>query len=134
MLLRHQLVLGNRLSGFVFTAILILALVGIIIASTDDDDIPTDIETWNECCHHDDCDRGRVAITDEQGDMFRVQFNNDPEFFIDKRKVYPSTNGKEYVCWLQSITDDEGEVYGRPTNENVLCVFKLYHMTKNEVF
>ncbi len=122
----------NRFNGFVFTAILILALVGIVAVATDDD-IPTDIETWNMCCHHDDCREGTVTITGAQGEMFWVKFNDEPEFVVDKRKVYPSTNGKEYVCWLSYVTDDEGNTYESPNDENVLCVFKLYNMTKNEV-
>ncbi len=122
----------NRFNGFAFTAVLILALVGIVAVSTDDD-IPTDIETWNMCCHHDDCRQGTVTITGSQGEMFWVKFNDEPEFVVDKRKVYPSTNGKEYVCWLAYVTDDEGNTYGRPVDDNVLCVFKLYNMAKNQI-
>ncbi len=129
MLFNRQL-FGHRLNSFVFTAILILAFVGIVTVSTDEDDIPTDIDTWNKCCHHDDCVQGKVTITDIQGNLFWIEFNGGPEFFVNKQIVHPSSNGKEYVCWLEHVTDDMGNVIGRPTNENVLCVFKLYHMAK----
>ena len=68
------------------------------------------------------------TITDVQGDLFWLQFDDEPEFFVDRQKVYPSSNGKEYVCWLEHVTDDDGNVIDRPTNENTICVFKLYHM------
>ena len=120
---------GHRLYNFVFLTVIIFTLAS-VITTYDDDDIPTDKKTWNDCCSHDDCVQGKVTITDIQGGLFWIEFNNDPEFFVDKRKVYPSSNGKEYVCWLKSVTDDEGEPIGRPTDENVLCIFKLYHMAK----
>ncbi len=120
----HQIPSGHRFYSIVFAAVLILSLT--ITISTDD--IPTDEETWNECCHHDDCVQGKVDIVDAQGDLFWIKFKSFQEFFVEKEKVLPSSNGKEYVCWLKHVTDDDGDVIGSPNNENVLCVFKLYHM------
>ena len=117
---------GTRFYGFTFTAVLILAIVGIIASSTDD--IPTDIETWNKCCHHEDCQEGKVEIVDSYNSAIVVKFKNYPEFEVEDRVLLPSTNGKEYVCWIRYVTDDEGNEWGRPVDENTICIFKLYNM------
>ena len=113
--------------GFLLTIVLVLVLLG---PNQLADDIPTDIQTWNRCCHHEDCRQGRVRIVDTQGDLRYIIFKDYPEFMVDKSIILPTQNGKEYVCWLEDASDDDGETYERPTFDNTICVFKLYNMAK----
>jgi len=83
--------------------------------------LPTDKETWDSCCHDQDCMEAKHIEVQYLDDTWAiVQIDNFPTFKTERRKIKDSQNGKPYFCRFNVRTS--------PNDGNIICIFIVHNM------
>lgn len=77
--------------------------------------LPTDIATWNSCCHNRDCHEAAIQTMVLNQSTTLVKVNDYPSFTMPAANIMPSMNGRAYYC--------RPDINRPPSTDNIRCVF-----------